>query len=396
LVLSCDRDERSSDLHFHGETELLPGFRGDTGLKPPSSDVQVQFVVTASGTLTADGDADGDAALVVGRSGSGRLAIAGKFQLEGHLKIQISGLPKYDGPIPKLDQVDLSFGGESSFDPFLLAGASASVSAELPETKLPDIPLPGGLTGKLVVTIAKGSTVSSAVTGTCAGIDDGKVTWRAKATTTGKLILKPTIVVKIPIKGDKSFDLPAIPVDIPARDAALDLGTHDVGDGAAPNAGTPSTSALPGGCGGGSTNDSGSPIDDASSSDGGSSETDVEPTAGDHEVTCGGSGCDVRSDYCCVSDAGELCLDGGFPCDGSKLRCDQTGDCATGVCCVVPDPVTFTVEASCKASCGGTYERKACASDAECGPERCITEGCRGRTISLCGGLPPEVKAACE
>jgi hypothetical protein len=393
-LAACGHDDASTGLHFHGQSALLPGFDGDTGLRPPGSDVQVQLVVRANGTVSADGDADGNASLVVGRAGSGRLAVDGQFLFDGHLKIQISGLPKYDGPIPQLDQVNVSFSGASSFDPFLLGGASARATADIPETKLPEIPLPGGLTGKLLVTVVKGSSVTSELSGTCAGVADGKVTWRAATKTSGKLILKPTIVVKIPIKGDKSFDLPEIPVDIPARDGVLDLGSVEVGEGDAPAGGSAATTAIPGGCGSSPGGDAS--IDDASVDGPPIGEDGAPPVTGDHQVLCADAGCAVPSDYCCVSDAGESCIDAGFACDGSKLRCDQSGDCASGVCCAVPDPVTFTIEASCRPTCDGAYERKACAADAECGADRCVTEVCRGRLVSLCGGLPAEVELACE
>ena len=74
-------------IHFHGETDVLPGFEADTGLKPSGSDVQVQFIVRASGKVTADGDADSGGTIAVGRAGSGKLVVKGKFLLEGKLKI---------------------------------------------------------------------------------------------------------------------------------------------------------------------------------------------------------------------------------------------------------------------------------------------------------------------
>jgi hypothetical protein len=394
--LSCDGGgSGGGGIHFHGDSEVLPGFESDTGLQPSGSDVQAQFIVRASGKVAVDGDADPGRDIAVGRVASGKLSIDGHFLLEGKLKLDISGLPKYDGPIPNLDKVDLTFGGEAAFDPFLL-GSSAQVVSEMPETKLPDIPLPGGLTGKLVITIVKGSTVTSELRGICAGTADGKVQWRGATKTSGKLILRPTIVVKIPVKGDKSFDLPEIPVTIPARDVALDLGTHELGSGDAAAASAART-ATPGGCGGGDV-DGGA--NDASIADGSSADGSVgddAPVATAKQVLCADAGCSVPADYCCIeSDAGESCIDAGFPCGGNKVRCDQTADCESGVCCATPDAVSFTIELACQSSCTGTYARKACASDAECGAEKCIVETCRGRSVALCGGLPADVRPFCE
>ncbi|MDB4995567.1 MAG: hypothetical protein JWM74_2999 [Myxococcaceae bacterium] len=249
---SCGGDDVSSnDLEFHGEGDVMPNFSFDTGLVPAGSKVQVQFVLTAAGKVSADAKAEqggpSDSPSVVGKAGSGKLAVDGHFKLQGKLKIAVSGLPEYDGPIPNLENVDIKFGGEKVFDPFLL-GTSTNVITDIPETKLPPIPLPGGLTGQLVITIAKGSTVNSEFAGVCAAVSNGKASYVGKTATTGVLKLKPTVVLKIPIKGDTSFDLPEIPISLPAKDTPLDLGTRPASGTGATRSGPPAATAIQGSC----------------------------------------------------------------------------------------------------------------------------------------------------
>src|SRR5262249_11649696 len=187
---------------------------------------------------------------VVGRRGSGKLKIEGGFKLTGRLKADLTGL-RYDGNIPGLDNTDLKFHGETAFDPFLLGGAKATATAEIPETMLPPIPLPGGLTGQLISTIAKGSTVSVDFSGVCAGVADGKVQYLGQTSASGALKLKAKIVVRIPIRGDQSFETSEIPVQFPAGAHTLDLGTLPVSGTGAPLSGDPAATAMSGSCSGG-------------------------------------------------------------------------------------------------------------------------------------------------
>ncbi len=169
------------------------------------------------------------------------------------------------------------------------------------------------------------------------------------------------MVVKIPVKGDKSFDLPEIPVKVPARDVPMDLGTHDIGGGNAPAAGAPAATATPGGCGGAEP-DGGAvdgSIPDGSTADSSADDDSSGPVATAKQVPCADAACGVPSDYCCIeSDAGESCVDAGSPCEGSKVRCDQAADCASGVCSATPDPVTFTIELACQSTCTGSLRAK--------------------------------------
>ncbi|MEO8700707.1 MAG: hypothetical protein ABI867_11720 [Kofleriaceae bacterium] len=242
--VGCSTDA-SNTVEFHGEQQVLPDFTKDTGLQPSGSPVQLQLVFSAGGSLTADAvgvaGGEGAALAVSGTPGSGVFALDAHVKLAGMLHVDVGGL-SYDGPIPGIENIDIAFGGKAAFDPFLLDGAKASVSAPLPETALPPIPLPGGLPGTLQITIAQGSVLDSAFTGTCAGVEGTSVQFLASTTTSGTLVLKSKIVLTVPIVGDKDFEIPTITVPIPAVTADMDLGTHEVsGGGAPPTAGSLAT-----------------------------------------------------------------------------------------------------------------------------------------------------------
>ena len=252
VIANCSGDDEASGaLTFHGEGDVVPNFSADTGLVPAGSQVQVQFVLTATGKVMADAAAEqsgpSDSPSVIGKPGSGKLAVDGHFKLQGKMRVDVSGLPKYDGPITNLEGVDIKFGGDEAFDPFLLDG-SASVLTNIPETKLPPIPLPGGLTGELQITITNGSSVTATFSGVCAAVANGKASYLGKTSTTGVLKLKPTIVLKVPIKGETPFDLPVIPISLPSKDSALDLGTQPVSGGGPAKSGPPGSTARQGSC----------------------------------------------------------------------------------------------------------------------------------------------------
>jgi hypothetical protein len=229
------------DITFHGEDQPFPGFKFDTGLQPSSSPVQVELVLSADGKLAADALATqggpSDMPVVAAKAGSGKYAVNGAFHFDGTLKVNVSGLPKYDGPIPMLSNVDVMFSGSSMFDPFLV-GKNTTAMAPIPKTDLPPIPLPGGLPGTLNITIADGSFVQSQFTGVCADVSDGpnaKAQYTGQTVTTGTLKLQPSVVLMVPIVGNKTYNIPEIDVPIPPITAGIDLGTVTVmGGGAAP------------------------------------------------------------------------------------------------------------------------------------------------------------------
>jgi hypothetical protein len=62
------------------------------------------------------------------------------------------------------------------------------------------------------------------LSGSCAGIDRSSVQFLPRTVTSGNLVVN-RIVLKVPIVGDKDFDIPPSP-SRSAFDAPMDLGTH--------------------------------------------------------------------------------------------------------------------------------------------------------------------------
>lgn len=67
-----------------------------------------------------------------------------------------------------------------------------------------------------MLTVAKGSVLRSTFHGTCLSVAGGDASYVGETTTSGTLVLRGKIVLKLPAPLDKSADLPAITVDIPA------------------------------------------------------------------------------------------------------------------------------------------------------------------------------------
>lgn len=220
--------EEQHQVTFHGELEAFPGFGYDTGVQPEGSPVQLQLQFSASGKLIAD------AAATSGGS-AGNVAVAGVpgsgvYKLDAHLKaaatlhVHIPGVPEYDGPIPGIENLDITLAAQTTFDPFLLGGSKARLDANLPETELPPIPL-GSIPGKLIITVSSASTINSNLWGVCAGVDQGSVQFLAEAATSATIVLKSKIVISVPFVGDKEFEIPEIRFDTGQIKAPLDLGT---------------------------------------------------------------------------------------------------------------------------------------------------------------------------
>lgn len=223
-------DLAPNEVGFHAEQDLLPGFRYDTGLQPSSGPVQLQLVVSSAGKFSVDaigvGLEAGASRELVGKEGSGKLALDGGLKLEGRLKIDQSGLPKYDGDIPGLADAAVTFTGATTYDPFLLADR-ANVSAPL-VGNLPSIPLPGGLPGTLDLKIEEGTKLDFSLSGVCAALNGDQVTYQAALTRTGTIRITPVVTLKIPVVGTKSFPLPVVTVALPTAPSGVDLGTHVV------------------------------------------------------------------------------------------------------------------------------------------------------------------------
>ena len=217
-AVGCGGDDSSEDgarkdtMTFHTEASPLSDFAYDTGLVPPASPAQVQLQFSVGGGLKLDTVAalrDGE---FVGRSG-GSFAIDFRLLFKGRLKID-SPLSKIDGDIPGLDAIDFPIAASVPVDSLLLAeGEQAEVTANVPETRLPEIPL-GSVPGSLALTVEKESVVTSKVHGTCIDTTDGKARYLGVAETSGTLVLKGTLMLKLPPPLDKSIDLPTITIPI--------------------------------------------------------------------------------------------------------------------------------------------------------------------------------------
>src|SRR5262249_22719595 len=112
-------DDGVAEVAFDGKVELLPNLDFSTGLVPSGAPVQASFSVSAAGsakvTAVAAASESGGSPVLTGLPGRGLLTVDGGFSLEGELKVELSGLPSYDGPIPGLDDVDIPVHGEAAF-----------------------------------------------------------------------------------------------------------------------------------------------------------------------------------------------------------------------------------------------------------------------------------------
>jgi hypothetical protein len=216
-----------SEANFAATAEPLPGFSYDTGLVPASSPAQVQLKLTAAGAIKVDAVGTKKDGKIVPRPGSGKLTLDIHVKSEGKLKLD-TALKKYDGDLPGLKNVDIPITGEVAFDPFLLAdGEKAAVTADIPETKLPPIPL-GTVPGELVLTVVKGSTLTTTYQGKCVSVAGGKARYSGQASTQGKLVIKGQLAPKLPPPLDKPIDLPVFEVAVPPTPTALDSAAVDM------------------------------------------------------------------------------------------------------------------------------------------------------------------------
>jgi hypothetical protein len=277
----------TGSLSFQGQASPLSGFSYDTGLEPPTPPAQAELKLSASGTIAVSAEGTVQGGAVVGTAGSGSAALDVEFQLTGHLTVS-AGVVDYDGDIPGLSNVSIKAQGSTAFDPFLIGGPSASITAPIPATQLPPVPL-GSVPGTLQLAIADGSTLTTTFQGTCLSVKGGMATYQGSASTSGTLNLTATLALDAPIS--QSFPLPPITATIPATTAAISFGTvtasgasdsqqgECAGSGGADGGSSddamapPGDAATDGGAGhdGGASSDSGAPEDSGSPSDGGSS-----------------------------------------------------------------------------------------------------------------------------
>src|SRR5262249_26626430 len=200
------------DVAFHAEAPALPGFSHDTGLQPAGSPAQVSLTLTAGGPISVDAVGTNAGGKLQGKAGASKLKLDVHVKLAGHLKVNIAPV-NYDGDLPGLSNIDIPIAGETPFDGFLLTGSPAQVAANIPETKLPDIPL-GSVPGHLELTVGAGSQMTASFKGSCLSVKGGKATWQGQTTTSGKINLKASLVLDIPLH-KQTVPLPDIPVDLP-------------------------------------------------------------------------------------------------------------------------------------------------------------------------------------
>jgi hypothetical protein len=336
------------DVVFHADVAGLPGVQADTGLVPSGSPVQLELSISASGSGAVDARAvasgSKSAPTLTAKKGSGKVAIAGGFAFDGRLVVDITGLPKYDGPIPGLADVKLEFSGDGTFDPYLLGGEAKAV-APIPATDLPAIPLPGGLPGKLVLKVSEGSEVDVAFHGTCASIEGATAQYTGSVTRGGSLVLAPRVEIDVPVVGTKTFDIPSVtvPIAVPAED--VDLGSPTVTFGAAAPFGD---KAKVGSCHGGGQGGAGH----GGAGQGGT----AHGGAGQGGAGQGGAG-------------GAACL--GAKCVGDGDCCDGTA-CVSGACAHELTPCQACTAGAC------ADELDACQPGSECDALWACAGACEG------------------
>jgi hypothetical protein len=100
------------------------------------------------------------------------------------------------------------------------------VASELPAQELASLPLASVPGGTLVLSI-QGGTLTTRFSGVCASAADGMAQYTGRVTTGGNLELGAMVRFEVPLVGTQEFGPIVIPVDIPALEAAMDLGTLD-------------------------------------------------------------------------------------------------------------------------------------------------------------------------
>ena len=108
------------------------------------------------------------------------------------------------------------------------------------------------------------------------------------------------------------------------------------------------------------------------------------------KIRCGSMSCNTPALVCCASGDGGTCTNQ-QQCDfGRPLACDETGDCANGVCCIHPGQAPFPlVTSACQATCiQGAITFQACKTSQECVGSLCVAQKCGGIWFGTCGGIP--------
>ncbi len=227
----------TEDVAFQGEISAFPGYGYDSGWLPDASPIQVKLLFQTEGALKAVADAtvggSGAAPIMSGKAGSGTYEISVKLIFQVLIKVDFAAV-SYEGPVDENADISFAIAGETTFDPFLIDGA-AMATADIPETEMARIPLAGSIpavTGDVVIVIS--GKVNSEFKGVCAAVNETSATYHGVTETSAALILKPSVEIEIPFVLEEKLEAFDVPVDIPAVQAALDLGTLEVTPGGGP------------------------------------------------------------------------------------------------------------------------------------------------------------------
>jgi hypothetical protein len=362
LAAACGEEESTAgagaQIALAGESELFPNLEYSTGLQPPGSPVQASFTVTAKGAAKVNATAVATEGALIGLPGTGKVAIDGGFALVGQLKVDVSGLPPYDGPIPGIENVQIPIVGETAFDPFAI-GKPVTTRADIPASRLPGIPLPGGIPGQLVIEVAEGSFVEIAFAGTCAGSDGSEANYAGSIDRGGSLVLRPLIEIEVPVLGTKTFEIPSITVDLALGSSDVHM-SAPVTEEADP---APEGDRAEGACSGGGT---GGASSSSSTGQGGS------PTT---STGTGGAACDtgVAGDYGAGDPVCISCLE----CSATSVCAAEYAPCQFGT--NAPCDVFLNCAADCSAQCG---RQQPCLDD-------CLGQGASGAIPGTCMGDHP-------
>lgn len=307
-------------MKLHAEAPVLPGFSYDTGLQPPSGPAQMSLKLAAGGAIVVDAAGAVARGKLQGKPGGGKLKLDMHVKLEGRLKVD-AGAVKYDGELPGVKNLDIPIGGDTTFDGFAMSGEAPQVVSNLPETKLPDIPL-GSVPGHLELTVASGSTITTAYRSTCLEVKGGKATLKGETVTSGTLVLKAAVVLEVPLF-KKTVELPPLTVAVPKSTEPLDVAADvpGLGDG------------TDGACGAGGGGEGTTPGSDGEGTTPGGGSNGPDAGMCKAEVETGSAACDA-----CIS--GSCCTE--------LTACANDADCYSLMAC--QSSCTSNVEA-CRSSC---------------------------------------------
>jgi hypothetical protein len=227
LASACGGDPEPVALE--ASVELLDSFSYDTGALPGSGPVQVSLKVSGSATAklrlpAIASEASGGPALHA--AGPGTIEVSGGFFLDGTLKVDQTGLPKYDGDLPGLADVSLPISGSAPVMGFAI-DEPVTVSAVIQPGDLPPIPLPGGLPGKLQLSVGEGSTIDVTIEGTCASVEGSTAGYQGTAIRAGTVNLDIAVELDTGFAGTKSFDIGTVAIPLP--EAGYDVGASAEG-----------------------------------------------------------------------------------------------------------------------------------------------------------------------